>query len=141
MTPPRLDAIVEGMSLGPLTRAPDAMDLFLYSAAVWLPHRIHYDEPYTTEVEGHPALLVQGPLQGVYLTQLLGESFGDAVELRSLRFRHQAPVYVGQTLVCRGVVNAVDTAARTVACELWTELEDGRRATAAEAEVVLQSGG
>lgn len=141
MTGPTLDAVVEGMSLGPLTRSPDAMDLFLYSAAVWLPHRIHYDEPYTTDVEGHPALLVQGPLQGVYLTQLLGHSFGDAVELRRLRFRHRAPVHVGQTLVCRGVVTAVDVAARTVACGLWTELEDGRRATVAEAEVVLQSGG
>lgn len=140
MTGPTLDGIVEGMALGPLTRAPDALDLFLYSAAVWLPHRIHYDEPYTTEVEGHPALLVQGPLQGVYLAQLLDHSFGDAVQLRRLRFRHQAPVHVGQTLVCRGVVTTVDAAARTVACELWTEVEGGRRATVAEAEVVVRPG-
>lgn len=130
-----MTAVAEGRELGPITRAPDAVDLFLYSAAVWLPHRIHYDQPYTTEVEGHPGLLVQGPLQGVYLTQLLAETFGPGAELRSLRFRHQAPVHAGQTLVCRGQVVAV--AGPSVTCELWTELDDGRRATLAEAEVVL----
>lgn len=130
-----MTAAAAGMALGPLTRAPDAIDLFLYSAAVWLPHRIHYDEPYTTEVEGHPGLLVQGPLQGVYLAQLLATTFGAGAELRSLRFRHQAPVYAGQTLTCRGQVTAVDGG--RVTCELWTELDDGRRATVAEAEVVI----
>jgi hydroxyacyl-ACP dehydratase HTD2-like protein with hotdog domain len=133
-----LTAVAEGMALGPITRAPDAIDLFLYSAAVWLPHRVHYDQPYTSQVEGHPGLLVQGPLQGVYLTQLLAEAFGPAVEVRSLRFRHQAPVYVGQTLVCRGQVVAVD--GDTVICALWTELDDGRRATVAEAQVMLRVG-
>ena len=126
---------VEGTEFGPLTRTPDAVDLFLYSAAVWLPHRIHYDQPYTTQVEDHPALLVQGPLQGVYLTQLLAEHFGASLRLTSFTFRHESPVYAGMTLSCFGRVTKVD--GDEVACEVWTQLDDGTRATFGQALVRL----
>ena len=131
----------EGFEFPPLERTPDALDLFLYSASVWLPHRIHYDVPHTTGVEGHPALVVQGPLQGVYLMQLLTAHIGVTAEVKRFAFRHQVPVYVDQTLRCRGRVSAVDAAAGELTCELWTELEDGRRATVAEAYVAGLSAG
>lgn len=127
----------EGFELQPLVRTPDPLDLFLYSAAVWLPHRIHYDLRHTTQAEGHPGLVVQGPLQGVYLMQLLTANFGAGTEVDTFVFRHQVPVYVDQTLSCGGRVVAHDAAAGTMTCELWTELEDGRRATVAAATLRL----
>ncbi len=133
-----LESLRVGFELEPLSRTPDAMDLFLYSAAVWLPHRIHYDVAYTTQVEAHPALLVQGPLQGVYLMQLLTANFGTGPVVRRFVFRHQVPVYLDQTLRCRGRVTAVDETAGEVVCELWTELDDGRRATIAQACIALE---
>ena len=132
--------VSEGLEFTPLERTPDAMDLFLYSASVWLPHRIHYDVPHTTGTEGHPALLVQGPLQGVFLMQLIAANLGSAATVTSFVFRHQVPVYVDQTLVCKGRVSAVDQATGSVTCELWTELDDGRRATVAEAVVSVPVG-
>ena len=39
------------------------VSLFLYNAAIWNAHRIHYDERYAREVENHPGLLIDGPLQ------------------------------------------------------------------------------
>ena len=132
-----LSEVTEGVELLPLERTPDPLDLFLYSAAVWLPHRIHYDVPYTTGVEGHPGLLVQGPLQGVYLMQVLTTAFGSDIDVRRFTFRHQVPVYAGQTLTCRGRVTSVDHAGGEVVFELETELADGRKATVAEAAVAL----
>lgn len=132
-----LSDLVEGFELPPLERAPDPVDLFLYSAAVWLPHRIHYDVPYTTDAEGHPGLLVQGPLQGVYLMQVLTSTFGSDITVTRFTFRHQVPVYVDQTLRCAGRVTAVDTPGGEIVCELWTELDDGRKATVAEAHLAL----
>lgn len=41
---------------------PDAVTLFRFSALTFNAHRIHYDHPYATQVEGYPALLVHGPL-------------------------------------------------------------------------------
>ena len=131
--------IAEGYELGPVDRTPDPLDLFLYSASVWLPHRIHYDVPHTTGSEGHPGLLVQGPLQGVYLMQLLTRAFGPTLDIRGFTFRHQVPVYAEQTLSCRGLITAVDHATGEVTCELWTELADGTRATIAEASCIVSA--
>src|SRR5687767_8911945 len=105
--PPSSSRAVEvGHEFGPLIRTPDAVDLFLYSASVWLVHRIHYDQPYTTGEEGHPGLLVQGPLQGVYLSQLLLEQFGSAATITEFTFRHETPIYADSPLRCLGRVTA-----------------------------------
>jgi len=41
---------------------PDPVLLFRYSALTFNGHRIHYDRPYATGVEGYPGLVVHGPL-------------------------------------------------------------------------------
>lgn len=41
---------------------PDATLLFRYSALTFNGHRIHYDYPYVTQIEGYPGLIVHGPL-------------------------------------------------------------------------------
>ena len=44
--------------------------LFRYSALTFNGHRIHYDLPYSTHVEGHGGLLVHGPLQATLMLNL-----------------------------------------------------------------------
>ncbi|KDB02796.1 hypothetical protein U879_15530 [Defluviimonas sp. 20V17] len=55
---------------------PDATLLLRYSAASFNGHRIHYDLPYATGVEGYGGLVVHGPLQATWMqvlaTHLLG---------------------------------------------------------------------
>ncbi|HYM31878.1 MAG TPA: hypothetical protein VEU47_11285, partial [Candidatus Cybelea sp.] len=46
------------------------MLLFRYSSLTFNTHRIHYDRPYVTEVEGYPGLLVHGPLIATLLMDL-----------------------------------------------------------------------
>lgn len=46
---------------------PTAPLLFRYSALTYNGHRIHYDVPYTRDVEGYPGLVVHGPLQATLL--------------------------------------------------------------------------
>jgi 3-methylfumaryl-CoA hydratase len=46
---------------------PDAVVLFRYSALMYNAHRIHYDYPFTTQVEGYRGLLVHGPLTALLL--------------------------------------------------------------------------
>ena len=48
---------------------PSNVSLFLYNAAIWNPHRIHYDEIYTKRFEGHPKLVIDGPLMGDWMAQ------------------------------------------------------------------------
>jgi 3-methylfumaryl-CoA hydratase len=43
--------------------------LLRYSALTFNGHRIHYDRPYATNVEGYPGLIVHGPLQATLLIE------------------------------------------------------------------------
>jgi 3-methylfumaryl-CoA hydratase len=57
---------------GAITRAviPDPVLLFRYSALTFNSHRIHYDLPYATGIEGYDGLVVHGPLQAVWMLNL-----------------------------------------------------------------------
>ena len=61
---PDINNIKIGDTLPERQHTASNVSLFVYNAAVWNPHRIHYDERYTTEVEGHPGVVIDGPLQG-----------------------------------------------------------------------------
>src|ERR1700728_34407 len=95
------------------TIQPDEVSLFLFSAATWLPHRIHYDRDYAMS-EGHQDLLVHGPLQGSYLVQMVHEWLAQrGGVLESFQYRHVAPAYVGRELLCRAIISlAAPTADR-----------------------------
>lgn len=103
-------------------RTPDAVDLFLFSASAWLIHRIHYDQPFTTAHDGHPGLLIHGPLQGIYMVQTAQAALGRTARLVSVTYRHKAPAYLGDALRCGGEVTAADGS--TVELELWVEKGD-----------------
>jgi acyl dehydratase len=60
--------IAVGDELPPMVKQASRAQLFLYSAASSNPHRIHYDKDYAA-IEGHPDVLVHGPLQGAWLSQ------------------------------------------------------------------------
>lgn len=71
---------------------PSAALLFRYSALIFNAHRIHYDHPYTTGVEGYPGLVVHGPLLATLLADLVRRSVPDAAIAR-FRFRAVRPVF------------------------------------------------
>jgi 3-methylfumaryl-CoA hydratase len=43
--------------------------LFRFSALTYNAHRVHYDRDYARDVEGHPGLLTQGPLQALAMAE------------------------------------------------------------------------
>ncbi|MBX7540767.1 hypothetical protein [Qipengyuania sphaerica] len=77
---------------------PDEVNLFRFSAATANGHRIHYDQPYATEVEGYPALIVHGPF---IAAKLAGLAMAKG-SLASFSFRAMAPLFVGQPIVLKG---------------------------------------
>lgn len=74
--------------------------LFRYSALTFNAHRIHYDEPYATGVEGYPDLVVQGPLTATLLTELARARLGRPV--RGIAFRARAPLFANRTFWLNG---------------------------------------
>ncbi|MDS1272650.1 MaoC family dehydratase N-terminal domain-containing protein [Lipingzhangella sp. LS1_29] len=77
---------------------PSSTLLFRFSALTYNAHRIHYDHPYATGVEGYPDLVVHGPLLALALLELPRRA-GHAV--RAFRFRLRSPCYVGRAVLLR----------------------------------------
>jgi 3-methylfumaryl-CoA hydratase len=108
-----------------LDACPDPVLLFRFSALTYNAHRIHYDAPYATTVEGHPGLVVHGPLLALLCLELpRRHAPGRAVT--QLSFRARRPVYAGQRFTAAG-------SAAGHACELAITTADGTQAMTATA--------
>jgi 3-methylfumaryl-CoA hydratase len=108
---------------------PDPVLLFRYSALTFNGHRIHYDHPYVTGVEGYPGLVVHGPLIATLLLDLLRRERPDAVVAR-FAFRAVSPLFDTEAF---HVCGSPDDGAGTV--RLWAAAPDGRLAMEASAEL------
>ena len=94
LTPPgpELPAAPEGEWVE--SRVADPVLLFRFSAVTNNAHRIHYDHPYATEVEGYPDLVVHGPLTAVLLAEFARDRSGR--DARDLAFRARAPHFANR---------------------------------------------
>jgi 3-methylfumaryl-CoA hydratase len=71
--------------------------LFRYSALTYNSHRIHYDLPYATGVEGYPGLVVHGPLSASLIVNSFLRELPDA-HLTAFEFSATAPVFVNEQM-------------------------------------------
>lgn len=74
------------------TLIADPVTLFRYSALTFNGHRIHYDHPYATGVEGYPDLVVHGPLIASYLVDLCRVNTNDR-PFSNFFFRARKPLF------------------------------------------------
>ena len=80
--------------------ATDPVTLMRFSAATANAHRIHYDWPYATVVEGYPGLVVHGPFMTLALAELVRIEQPDA-RVRRLTHRNRQPLFCGEPAVVR----------------------------------------
>ena len=111
------------------------VSLFMYNAAVWNAHRIHYDETYTTEVEGHPAIVIDGPLQGDWLSQVALNWLGARGSVLNFSYTNRKASYLGEVLTRGGVISAIDLHKRSVELTLFIKNEAGEVVTPGTATV------
>lgn len=80
---------------GGIVWQPGPVDIFRFSAVTFNGHRIHYDAPYSSGVEGYPGLVVQGPFTASKLCRLATSRCPDR-EISGFTFRAAAPLFCGQ---------------------------------------------
>jgi len=90
--------------------------LFRYSAVTFNAHRIHYDLPYARDVEGYPALVMNGGLTALLLIETARPHLPRAIAAYAARA--MSPLFVGQRAAFNGRLTG-DTAA------LWACTPDG----------------
>jgi len=94
----------------------DAVLLFRYSALTFNAHRIHYDLPYARDVEGYPALVMNGGLTALLLVETARPHL--PFPIAAYAARAISPLFVGQRVAFNGRL-AGDAAA------LWASGPDG----------------
>ena len=118
----RVGDVVVGGELGAVIRNASRAQLFLYSAATHNPHRIHYDRDYAV-TEGHPDIIVHGPLQGAWLSQYVTDWAGPRGRMLTLTWQNRRSALPEHDYVFRGTVRAVDN--DVVHLDVWAEDGDG----------------
>ena len=139
MSAPAISEIMVGDVLPQRHHTPTNVSLFLYNTAVWNPHRIHYDAAYATEGEGHAGIVIDGPLQGDWITQTVLNWLGPDGDLVRFSYQNRLATHLGETLVSGGTVMAVDVAARLVRLDLFVANDAGTLTTPGTATVLLAS--
>lgn len=111
---------------------PDAVLLFRYSALTFNGHRIHYDWPYVTEVEGYPGLIVHGPLIATLLVDLVRRQQPQAF-IQSFAFKAVRPTFATREPRAMALNGAPSEDGKTV--RLWANDHEGWLTMQATAEL------
>ena len=115
-----------------MTITPNETLLFRYSAITDNPHRIHYDTAYATQVEGYPALVVNGSIPAMFLLELFRTAAGR--EPAALTSRNVAPIFCGSPLHLKAQQKNIVDAENGKSWRLWAEDDNGNTTFDARAE-------
>jgi 3-methylfumaryl-CoA hydratase len=108
---------------------PDPVLLFRYSALTFNAHRIHYDRPYATQVEGYPGLVVHGPLIAMLLLDLLRCERPQS-RVRAFSFKAASPLFDTQPFTLCSKDSATHAGV-----QLWARNPQGQLAMQAHADL------
>ena len=101
------------------------VQLFMYNAAIWNPHRIHFDHAYATQEEGYPGIVLDGPLQGDWIGQVVTDWIGDDATLVSFGYANRRAAFLGETMTAGGQVEEKDDSKREVKVRLFLKNAEG----------------
>jgi len=130
-----IDDVAEGDELPPMVKNASRAQLFLFSAATNNPHRIHYDREYAA-TEGHPDVLVHGPLQGAWLAQFVSDWMGPRGRTLTLTLQNRGRAFPESDLIFKGRVSAIQ-AGGIVELDVWEEDSSGQVLMPGTAKVQL----
>ena len=116
---------------------PTNVSLFLYNASIWNPHRIHYDENFTKNSEGHPKLVIDGPLMGDWMAQCVSNWLNDQGKILEFEYRNTQAAYLGDTLKSGGKVLSCIENKEAFLLELWIRDSDENKVASGSAKIRL----
>jgi 3-methylfumaryl-CoA hydratase len=125
--PPQPPQPAPGRAVWSRTITPDPVMLFRYSALTFNGHRIHYDKPYVTGVEGYPDLVMNGGLTTLLVFELARTHA--ATPIHRITSRNVRALFVNQPITLGGEPSADRRTAK-----LWALNREGALALTAEAE-------
>ncbi len=125
--PPPPPQPAPGTAVWKNTVTPTEVMLFRYSALTFNGHRIHYDYPYVTQVEGYPGLVMNGGLTTLLVYELARAHAKSPVKI--MISRNVRPMFANRAISVCGEPSADGKSAK-----LWTQDDTGALTLSATAE-------
>ncbi len=121
-----------------LVVAPTRTQIFMFSAATWNRHHIHFNRDAAI-AEGLPDIVVQRALIGNYFARQLTNWLGDSGDICELSWKVLNSAVPNQNLHCQGMATETLTAdsARYLICDLNIANDAGNVLATATAKVRL----
>ena len=104
---------------------PEPVVLFRFSALTFNGHRIHYDHPYVTEVEGYEGLVQNGGLTTLLVSELA--RLNSKRRIKSMASRNVRPLFAGHEFMVCGAPSADGSSAK-----MWVADHEGALGLSAE---------
>lgn len=85
-----------------LIKNPDKISLFMFCAAIWAVHRIHWDTPYA-RTEGLREAILPGWMVSCYLAQVAERHAPAGMRLGKIDVRYKGMAFPGDSLRCTAI--------------------------------------
>ena len=120
-----------------LAVCPDHKQVFMFSAATWNRHHIHYSKDAAVN-EGLPDIVVQRALIGNFLARLITDWVGDVAEIRKLAWKVVRSALPGKEIFCRGKIKEIKNSEdrKYLICELTASNQNDELIATGEATIV-----
>jgi len=131
--------IKEGMQLPKIQYGPITTEMIVrFVCASNNFHPIHYDKDIA-RAEGHPDVVVHGPLKLALFERLIREWIGESGILKQITATYSRPNYAGDTLTVTGNVSRtfLENGEGFVECDIWSKDQEARVNTKGSALVIL----
>jgi 3-methylfumaryl-CoA hydratase len=90
---PVVPTLLDRLAPGHWRFRTDPTKLMRFSSATGNGHRIHYDWPYATGVEGYPGLVVHGPLMTLAVAEVARL---EGLRVQEITHRNRSPLFCGR---------------------------------------------
>lgn len=122
----RLQDLEVGTDIPSSSKVVRREDVKAYADASGDQNPLHQDDAFARSV-GFPGIIAHGMFTMAHLTKTLTDWVGDPAALKRLRVQFRAVVFMDETIVARGRVEAVDGASGRARLSVWTEVHrDGQ---------------
>ena len=103
---------------------PDATQLFRYSALTFNGHRIHYDYPYATAVEGYENLVIHGPMLATWILHTFASHYPSKV-IKTFKFQGVRPATLPDAIDVSGQLDECNQVAHVWAASGGGMIQEG----------------
>jgi acyl dehydratase len=118
----RFDEVKVGDEIPSASKVVKREDVKAYADASGDQNPLHQDDQFAQSV-GFPGIIAHGMFSMAHVTKAITDWVGDSEALKQMKVQFRAVVFMNETLVARGRVEALDPSTKRARLSVWAEVE------------------